>query len=156
MNKWFAKQDGRVVQEELRLERIGGIDDHVVLRRNGLHVRGADALLASIQPESGVEDQHSPGRRLALRPAHVAVLEEDLPVEIREFNLLVVDQAEPSHPGRRQVEGDRRTQTPKADDRDRATFEPLLTCVLDLTEGLVPAMSLGGHRRSASAPTTAW
>src|ERR1700694_4390471 len=140
MNKWFAKQDGRVVQEELRLERIGGIDDHVVLRRNGLHVRGANALLASIQPESGVEDQQSAGPRPALPPAPGAVLQEDLPVEIREFNLLVVDQAEPSHPGRRQVEGDGRAQTPKADDRDRATFEPLLPGVADLTEDSLPVM----------------
>ena len=107
MNQGFVQQDRGVVQQELRLERIGAVHDQVVLRDHSLHVRRAYVLLARIQAEARVERAQSAGRRVDLRMAEVALLEQDLPVEVRALHRLVIDQSKPPHSGRRQVEGDR-------------------------------------------------
>src|SRR5207302_10843909 len=101
MSQGFEQQDRGVVKRELTLEQIDAVHDQVVLRDHSLHVRRAYVLLASIQAEARVERAQSAGRRVDLRMAHVAILEQDPPVEVRALHRLVIDQSKPPHPGRR-------------------------------------------------------
>ncbi len=63
--------------------------------------------MAGVDAEPGVEQEQPACGRLDLGPANVALLEDDLTVQIRDFHILVVDQSNPTHAGRGEVERDR-------------------------------------------------
>ena len=57
--------------------------------------------------EPGVEPEQPAGGGLDLRPANVALLEDDLAVQVRQLHVLVVDQSKPAHTRGGEVERDR-------------------------------------------------
>ena len=94
------------------------------------------------------------GGRLHLRPSNVALLEDDLAVQIGEFDILVVDQSKTAHARRGEVERDRRAKAAHADDRHGGTLESPLPGFANLGEDPLPVMPGAGHER-ASMPTNA-
>ena len=104
MNQRLVQEHRRVVEEKLRLERVGAVDDQVVLRQQAGDVRRSNILRQLVETNRRVEQADAAGSRFDFRPADVAFFEDDLAVQVREFHRLVVDESETAHTGRRQVQ----------------------------------------------------
>ena len=107
MNQRLVQQHGRVVEEKPGLERVGGVHDQVVRRQQARDIRRSNILLPLVEAQCRVEQTEPAGRRFDFRPANVALLEEDLAVQVGEFHPLVIDESQMAHAGRGKIEGHR-------------------------------------------------
>ena len=104
MNQRLVQQHGRVVEEKLRLERVGAVHHQVVLRQQAGDVGRSNILLPLVETQRRVEQAEPAGGRFDFRPPDVALLEKYLAVQVGEFHPLVVDESEMADAGCRQVE----------------------------------------------------
>ena len=81
-------------------------------------------------------------RRLDLRPADVGGRVDDLPVEVRQVDRVVIREADLSDPRGGEVDGGRRAETPSADEKDGRILELLLAGGSKFRENDLSAVTL--------------
>ena len=82
---------------------------------------------------------------------------QDLTLEVGRVDLVHVDDAEGPHPRRGQVQGGRRAEAPRTEEKDLGVQQPLLAGLADLgqEEVAVIAVALLGRQRPGGAPVPA-
>ena len=150
MDQGPRQEDGRIIQQELGLEGIGPIDDQVVPRHQPAGIRGSEILHHRVELDGWVERVEPIVGGLNLEPALIAVLIEDLPVEVRGFDPLVVEQSDAADARGREVERDRRTERAQSHNQDRGVLQPALPRRVDLGQNPLPLMA-DVHHRAADA-----
>ena len=73
--------------------------------------------------------------------ADIRFAEDDLPMQVGDIDLIVVDEAQPADTGGRQIECQRRTEPAHADDEHRALQQPRLAGPADLGQHDVPGVA---------------
>lgn len=118
MHHRHAREGAGVGGEELRGEVVASLDDQVV---------GADELHRVVRQEARVVDAHVHAWREPLERAlcrgglldsHVGVVEEDLPVEVRALDHVVVGEPERAHAGAGQHHRRGASEASDADEED--------------------------------------
>ena len=114
--------DRRVVQQVARREVVGAVDDHVpALAEDPVDVLGGEPLLERLDGDVGVERLDRALRGLGLRVAEPLGRVDDLPLEVRLVDDVVVDDAERADAGGGEVEGSGGAEAAGADQQDLAT-----------------------------------
>jgi hypothetical protein len=105
-----------------------------------------------LEPDGAGKRGEPVGRRLDLQPADIGFAEDHLAVQVADLDPIVVDEAEPADPGRRQVERQRCAEPAHADDQHRAREQPRLTGAADFRQHDVPRIAPQGLVAQHPAP----
>jgi len=138
VGKRDASQRTRVVDEVPRLEVVGPVDDEVVAVDERLDVLGGHADLVCLDVDIGVQFGHERRGAVDLLSTHVVVAVDDLALEVREFNHVVVGDPERADTRRGEILDDRRPEPPGAQDEDVGVQEVALTVRADVVHDDVP------------------
>ena len=117
-----------IVEQEARLEVVRAVEDDLGVLDNPLDVVGRDVRHDGPHLDLGVDPRDRCGCRHRLRGprGRVRLVEEELPLEIRELDEVAVDDRDAAHAGAgEQVHRDR-AERAAADDHDPAAADPLL------------------------------
>ena len=147
--------DGGVVQQVARREVVGAVDDHVpAVGEDPVDVLGGEPLLVGLHGHVGVERLERPLRRLGLGLAEPVGRVDDLALEVRRVDGVVVDDPERADAGGGEVERRRRAEPAGADQEDARVEQLQLALLADLRDQQVAAVAaalLVGRGRSAAA-----
>ena len=98
----------------------------------------------------GIQIVEPGASRFELRGSDIGSAVENLPVQIRRVDLVEIDEADPAHPCRGEIDSDGTSQSSCPNDQDGGALELLLTFFADLRKDqmtCVPrAFALGEHR----------
>ena len=137
----LAEDDGGVVDEVARGEVVGAVEDEVVVGEDLEHV-------VVVEPDVVLDDLHvrvdlgdRGGRGLDLGPADVGLPVDDLALQVRLVDDVVVDDAERADAGGGEVEQRRAAEAARADDEHLGVLEPLLAGHADVRDDEVPAVA---------------
>ena len=117
-----AVPDRRVVQQVARREVVGAVDDHVpALAEDPVDVLGGEPLLEGLDGDVGVQRLERALGGLGLRVAEALGRVDDLALQVRLVDGVVVDDPERADAGGREVERGGRAEAAGADQEDPAS-----------------------------------
>ena len=146
--------DRGVVDQVARGEVVGAVDDHVpAVAEDPLDVLGGEPLLVGHDGHVRVERLDRPLRDLDLRLAEPVGRVDDLALEVRLVDDVVVDDPERADARRGEVERRGRAEPAGADQQDARVEQPLLAGLADLGNEQVAAVArpLVGRERAAAS-----
>ena len=155
------QHDGRVIDQVPSGEVVGAVDDHVppVQQTQGV-LRGQPSPVGD-DLDVGVERPDRRGCRVHLGAAHGGTRMDDLALQVGHVDVVVVNEADRTHPGGRQVQGCRRPEPTGADEQDPGGPDALLAdhphlrhervavIALQLIVAQRPQTLVGDHRSAA-------
>jgi hypothetical protein len=142
-----AEQHAGVVDEIAGREVVGAVDDHVVAAEDVERVGGGEARLVRRDVDVRVDRGEPVARGVGLRAPDVVRLVEELPVQVRRVDAVVVDDADVPDAGGGEVHGHRGAEPARADDEHARSGEPALAALADPGEDEVTAIA--GELRGA-------
>ncbi len=140
-NERNAQKYGGIVRQELGPEIIGGFKDEVVAAQISGGVVRVQAVGNGLDFDFGVQLDQMPGRRDGLGLTHISAAVEDLALEVREVETIIVDDADVTDPGGSQVQQCRRPEASGTDDKDPGRLETFLSRAADLLKEDVPRVA---------------
>jgi hypothetical protein len=144
----LAQQRTGVVDEVARREVVGAVEDDVVAGDHAEGVRGVQAQVVADDLDEGVDPGDGLGGRLRLGPAHVGGAVDDLALQVRGVDGVVVDDADRAHACGGEVQQGGRAQPACPDDQDLGVLEPALPLDTDVGQqdvARVAGLLLGGQ-----------
>ena len=141
--------DRGVVQQVARGEVVDAVDDHVVALDDLHDVGGVEAGVVLDDLDVGVQRVDRLLGGVDLRDTDAVVGVDDLALEVGEVDLVVVDDPEGPHAGRREVERRWRSEPAGSEQEDLRVKQLQLTLDADLGKehvARVPLLLLGGER----------
>jgi hypothetical protein len=137
-----AVPHGGVVQEVAGGEVVGAVDDHVpTLAEDAVDVVGGEALLEDPHVDVRVQSLERSLRRLCLRLAEPLGRVDDLALEVRLVDRVVVDDADRPDAGGSKVQAGGRAQSPGPDEEHAGIEQLLLPLLADLRDEEVAAVA---------------
>ncbi len=133
-----------IVDEVASGEAVGAVHDNVVAGEDVDGVVGGQTGHMGRHRYLGIDVVHPPCPADGLGLALVAGAVEHLSLQVRQFDHVVVDQAERADAGGRQVQGRGRAQPTGSDDDHASLVESLLAGDADLGESDVPGVAVPG------------
>ena len=115
-----SEPDRGIVQQELRREAVGRVDDAIGGAEERVGVARIDASLPRLDRGRGVARRERGRRRVHLGAAEVGGAVEELAMEIRKLDHVGIDEPKASDSGARQCLRGRAAERADADDRDRS------------------------------------
>ncbi len=137
----FLQKNADIVHQVARREIVRAVNDDVIILRDIHGVLRREPRLIGDELYLGVELGDFFGRRNDFRPPDVARKVEDLPLKVAEIDHVEIDHPDRPDPRRREVVGQRRTQTAGADQQDLGGLDLLLAGDADLRENQMPAVA---------------
>ena len=116
MDHRLAEANRSVVERVARLERVGPVEDDVVVGDETLDVLLGQHLVVADDPHVRVEGADRGGRRFGLLDADPVGRMDDLALEVRLVDDVEVDDPDRADPRRGEVEGRRRAEAAGADE----------------------------------------
>ena len=157
MHHRHAELHRGVVEQVAAGEVVGSVDHHVVPVEDVHDVVGAEANVIGDDVYVRVDRGEGLLGRVDLAFTDPVQVVEDLALEIRLVDHVHVDDADPSHPGGRQVQGGRRTQTAGSQQQDAGVQQLQLALLAHLGQEHVAlvAVALVGTQGARGAPVAA-
>ena len=147
-----AVPDRRVVQEVAGGEVVGAVDDHVpALAEDPVDVLGGEALAEDLHADVGVERLDRALRRFGLRLAEALGRVDDLALEVRVVDDVVVDDPDRPDPCRGEIERRGRAEAAGSDQEDPRVEEAELPLLADLGDEEVASSGAASTRRARAA-----
>jgi hypothetical protein len=137
-----ASERTGVVDQKARPEVVAAVDHHVVLVDQVLDVLGRDASLVFPNVDVGIEVGDELRRRVDLRPADVVGPVDDLALEVRALDDVVVGDTERPHARGREVLDDRRPQSARPDGQHVGVQQRLLARRPHIVHDDVPGVAV--------------
>src|SRR3954449_9455369 len=134
--------DARVVEEVARREVVDAVDDDVPALDDLHDVRGVEARLVLDDVDVGVQRLDLLLGRVDLRDADAVGRVDDLALEVRDVDHVVVDDAQRAAAGRREGERRRGAEPARAEQQDLGVEELLLALLADLRQQEVARVAL--------------
>jgi len=149
LHEGLPLEDTGVVQEIARGEGVGAIEHDVVVGDDAARVGAGERGLPGVDRDLGIERLEAGARSGGLRGADARRIEEDLPLEVVQRDLIVIDEAEPAHAGGGEVEGGGGAESADADDADAGVTELGLPGRTDVREDEVARVAGRGRGHAA-------
>jgi hypothetical protein len=130
----LAELERRVVEQVPRGEVVGAVDDEIVVGEERHDVLRRHAQLVRDHGHVGVERGERLLRALDLRRAHAILRVDDLALQVRDVDHVVVDEPDGADARRREVDRRGRPQPARADEQHARLQELHLTGLADLGE----------------------
>ena len=146
-----AELGAGIADEVAGREIVGPVDDEVVARQDGEHVRRLEPHVVRDDGDVGVERAHGVGRGVDLAPPDVRGRVEDLPLEVGDVDDVIVDDPERPHARGREVEQRGRAEPARPDDEHARGEQPPLPVDPDLRERELPRVARGLRARERRA-----
>ena len=137
----LLQHHGRIVGEVAGGEVVAAVHDDVELLEDAERVLGGEVLPELDHLHVGVEGLEGQAGRFGLRHPDPVVGVEDLTLQIREVDHVHVDDADRADPRRREVEGHRRPEPPRADAQNLGVEELRLPRLTYLGQEKVAAVA---------------
>ena len=115
LHERHAGRAARRVDRVARVERVRAVHDEVLALDERARVPGVDPRLVRLDDHVGVEEAQLRGGALRLGHAEVRREVQQLAVQVRELDRVVVDEPDPPGPGAGEVERDRRPERARPD-----------------------------------------
>ena len=107
MGKRFASLHAGLVDQELSRERVGALDDEVIVRDDGRNVTRRYFFIVRDDLHIGIKILNPLPGRLRLRLANVGGTIENLALKVRDFHSIAVRDAQCANTGGSQVQNRR-------------------------------------------------
>ena len=141
------QQMAGIAQQKSGGEIIGAIADDIVLRDQGFRDRRIHPHGVNLNPGLRVERPQRLGRALRLVLTNPRGGMGNLPLQVGQFQPVMIHQPNAAHPRRRQIQRQRRAQAPRPHHQHPRRPQPGLAYSADLTEqdvaGVAVEFSLG-------------
>ncbi len=136
MYEWLLLEDAGVVDQELRGEVVGAVDDEVVVlvADDIADVLRGHHLVVGVDLDVGVHRRDGLLARLDLGLADILRLMDDLALQVREVDDVEVDEADRADAGGCEVHRGRCAEAARADDEYLAAEQLLLPLAADFVE----------------------
>jgi hypothetical protein len=137
----FLEQDAGVVGQVARREIIGAVHHDVVLRQDIQRVFAADAGIVQDHFDVWIDAFNCFLGRFGLGAADVRCAMDDLALEVGKIDRVKINHADFADAGRRQVHGDGRAKTARANADDAGGADFLLSSQADFRQNQVPRVA---------------
>src|SRR5437870_8115946 len=152
-----VRLDRGLVDQETRLEIVRAIDDDVDAIQDLPDRRRMDVPRDRFDLDLGVHGAEAFGSGLGLRPVDVAFRVQQLPLEIREFDDIPVDESTMPHAGPGEKVGRNAPEGPQSHHDGSGTRELALALDADLRKDFLPTVPIRRpHGRRKGAPLMAF
>src|SRR5690606_28684214 len=138
----LVHEDAGVVHEVARREVVAAVDDDVVVLEEALDVLRGHALAVADHLDVRIEAFERELRRLDLRHADAVLAVEDLSLQVRAVDDVVVDDPYRADAGRCEIIRDRRAEPAGADAQDLRVEQLRLPFLTDLGKEEMTAVAL--------------
>ncbi len=123
-------------------ETVGAVGDDVVPGKKVARVAGVEPDGGGGDDDVGVDPRDAVRRARGLRPADVGGAVEDLPLEVRQRDGVVVDHRQPPDPGGGEIHQARRPEPARADDGDAGGEQLRLSRAADFLQDDVAGVAV--------------
>ena len=141
MRVWLASQDTGVIDQELGGKVVGAVDDEVIVGNDAVDICRRDPFLVSYDLDVRIDGFHLLAGRFHLRLADIRGEMDHLALQVGKIDVISIRNTNGSHPGSRQIEGDRSAKTTCADDQHPAVKQLLLPFAANLFQNYVPRVA---------------
>lgn len=105
-----AREHTGIRQQEARGEIVGAVADNVIVLDQVEHIVGVETRAVRLELHLRVDGVRRPGSRCDLRLADPVSGVGDLALQVRQLDLIVIDDPDRANAGRRQIQRQRRAQ----------------------------------------------
>ena len=144
----LAEEHAGVVDEVARGKVVRAVEDDVVVAQDVECVLGGQRAVVRHDVDVGIEVEQPRACRIQLRRADIGGAVKHLPLQVRDVDVVEVDEPDASHARGGEIQRRGRAQPPRADDQHRAARELLLPFFAELRQREVAGVAVHGSKRA--------